>query len=135
MTQVHFLWICVSLNSVPVSFPALMNVSSFSAERNRRHFYSVPKNGKHHFVGLFFIHLGAVRLTAADAFVNICKGGTFRNERLLIHHAQQPKPMETDPMFYTSVFISSLFQWSCRVFPWLRGERCQQLVWVRCSPW
>lgn len=55
-----------------------MNASSLGDERNRRHFYCVPKNGKYHFIGLFFIHLGAVQLTAADASVNICKGGTFR---------------------------------------------------------
>lgn len=55
-----------------------MNVSSLGAERNRRHFYCVPKNGKYHSVGLFFIRLGAVRSTAADASVNICQAGTFR---------------------------------------------------------
>lgn len=68
----------VSLDHVPVSFHELMNVLNLGAERNRRHFYYVPKNGKYGFVGLFFINLGAVRLPAADASVNICKGGTFR---------------------------------------------------------
>lgn len=63
---------------MPASFPGLTNVSSLGAERNRRHFHCVPKNGKYHFVGLFFIHLGAVRLTATDASVNICEGGTFQ---------------------------------------------------------
>ena len=62
---------------MPASFPVLMNVCSLGAERNKRHFYCVPKNGKYCFVGLFFIHLGAVWLIAADASVNICKGGTF----------------------------------------------------------
>lgn len=61
-----------------MSFPELMNISSLGAERNRRHFYRSPQNGKYGFIRLFFIHLSAVRLTAADAFVNICKGGTFR---------------------------------------------------------
>lgn len=48
------------------------------AERNRTHFYCIPKHRKYHFIGLFFIRLGTVQLTAADASVNICKGGTFR---------------------------------------------------------
>lgn len=86
------------------------------AERNRTHFYCIPKNRKYHFIGLFFIRLGAVQLTAADASVNICKGGTFRELAAADYCAQQAEPMAIDPMFCISVFISFLFQCSCIFF-------------------
>lgn len=113
VVQVCFLWTCVSPDHVPVSFHELMNILSLGAERNRRQFYHVPKNGKWGTVGLFFNHLGAVQLPAADASVNICKGGTFRE---LIYCTQQAEPIEIYSVSCTSVFISFLFLYCCGFF-------------------
>lgn len=132
--QVCFLWICVSLNHVPTSFPALMNVSSLGAERNRRHFYCIPKNGKYHFVGLFFIHLGAVRLTATDASLDICKGGTFWELEAADTLCPAARGNRNRPdVLYLFSFLSCSSV-AADFFPGSEVSSASKLVWVSHSP-